>query len=126
MTEHEKWIEQAVTHTRAKRYDQARELAIRVLREDGSNIKALWIVASVTESLNERRNALNQLLRVQPENIAARQMLNSMNQSYTSNSRTAEVTYPTLRHSSQPVYFYAAIASLLLVLVSTFSAAIIF
>ena len=79
-SDHEQWIAQALELARAKRYDEARELALRVVREDSSNPRALWIVASATSSLNERRNALRALLRVQPDNLHARQMLDAIEQ----------------------------------------------
>ncbi len=79
-SEHEEWLERAAAAQRAKRYDEAREYAMRVVREDGRNAKALWIVATSTSSLSERRNALNMLLRVQPDNLPARQMLNAIDQ----------------------------------------------
>lgn len=128
MTEdHSRWIDQAVAASRAKHYDEARELALRVLREDGTNVKALWVVASVTASINERRNALNQLLRLQPDNIAARQMLDSteMRHMPVSSERISAIS-ATSNSASQPVFLYAAVASLVLILVSTVSAAVIF
>jgi hypothetical protein len=91
VSEHEQWIAQAVELARRKRFDDARELALQVVREDGRNPKALWIVASTTASLTERRNALKALLRVQPDNLHARQMLDSIEQSSatTSNARSS-------------------------------------
>ena len=80
VAEHEQWIAQAAELARRKKFDEARELALQVVREDGRNPRALWIVASTTASLSERRNALNALLRVQPDNLHARQMLDTMNQ----------------------------------------------
>lgn len=68
-------IKQAGDLARIKCYDEARELAITVLREDARNTKALWIVACVTASLNERYNSLRALLRIQPDNEAAQEML---------------------------------------------------
>ncbi len=79
-SEHEAWLERATSAQRAKRYDEAREYAMRVVREDGRNARALWLVATSTSFLSERRNALNMLLRVQPDNLPARQMLNALDQ----------------------------------------------
>ena len=80
MTEHEELLKQATEFARLRRFDEARRLALRVAREDGRNTEALWITACVTVSLNERRNALRALLRLQPENVLARRMLGDTNQ----------------------------------------------
>ncbi|MEO8391880.1 MAG: hypothetical protein ABI700_02710 [Chloroflexota bacterium] len=77
MSEHGEWIQQATELAHIKHYDEAREQALRVIREDGRNVSALWLVACVTNSLNERRNALRALLRIQPGNESARQMLSA-------------------------------------------------
>ncbi len=133
--EHQQWIDQATELARTKRYDQARELALRVIREDGRNTKALWIVASVTESLTERRNALNALLRLQPENLHARHMLNNMNQTTRQSAPRTTIKSiasdtPSAIHalsmSAPPVYLYAVLASLVLVVVATVASALIF
>ena len=82
ITDHEAWIRQATELAHKKRYDDARELALRIIREDGSNVSALWLIACVTDSLNERRNALRALLRIQPSNASARQMLSATEQQF--------------------------------------------
>ena len=82
MSHHEVWIKQATELAHIKRYDDARELALRIIREDACNVRALWLVACVTNSLNERRNALRALLRIQPSNLAARQMLSETEQQF--------------------------------------------
>lgn len=116
--EQEQWLGQAAELARVKRYDEAREVALRVLREDGSNPKALWIVASSTNSLAERRNALRTLVRVQPQNHHARQMLNSIEQEIksTNSSRSNTIAAQPLKPTFQPMLLYAiAIAVLVLV-----------
>ena len=80
MLEHGELLRQAGEFARLRRFDEARSLALRVAREDGRNTEALWIVACVTSSLNERRNALRALLRWQPENVQARRMLGDTDQ----------------------------------------------
>ncbi len=80
MLVHRELLRQAAEFAQLRRYDEARTLALRVAREDGRNTEALWIVACVTSSLNERRNALRALLRLQPENALARRMLGDTNQ----------------------------------------------
>ena len=122
LSDHEQWLAQAVDQARAKRYDEARELALRVVREDGRNPKALWIVASTTASLTERRNALKALLRVQPDNLHAQKMLNTIDQEFkTSSSPTAtaavhSIEAPTLTLPPH-LLLYAAIAIGAMVLV---------
>ena len=127
--EHEQWITQAVELARRKQFDQARELAVKVVREDGRNTRALWIVASTTASLSERRNALNALLRLQPDNLHARQMLNSIEQdakkiNTTNNTNTSSKSSTAIRSikpdsTSQHLLLYAAVAIAALVIVAT-------
>ncbi len=127
VAEHEQWIAQAVELARRKRFDDARDLALQVVREDGRNPKALWIVASTTASLTERRNALNALLRVQPDNLHARQMLNTINQeakTTSSKSSTAIRSIAVDPNPAQPIMLYAvvilaALAILAAVIVAT-------
>lgn len=118
--EHERWIAQAVELSRAKRYDEAREYALRVVREDGRNAKALWIVASTTGSLTERRNTLKALLRVQPENLHAQNMLNSIEQEIKAHvvKSTSEVRSIKPAPAPQHVLLYAAVALAALVIVA--------
>jgi hypothetical protein len=82
MPDHAEYIRQATELAHIKRYDDARELALRVIREDGCNVSALWLIACVTNSLNERRNALKALLRIQPSNLPACQMLSETEQQF--------------------------------------------
>ena len=125
--EHEQWITQAVELARRKEFDQARELAVKVVREDGRNTRALWIVASTTASLSERRNALNALLRLQPDNLHARQMLNSMEQDAKKTSTTNDTSNKSstairsIKPDSTPQHLllYAAVAIAALVIVAT-------
>jgi hypothetical protein len=91
---HEEWLAQAVEFARSKRYDDSRETAMRVIREDGTNIKALWIVANVTDSIPERRNALKALLRSEPDHLAARQMLDALERQYASLKGTTQMLTP--------------------------------
>ena len=93
-SEHEGWIAKAIELARAKNYDDAREMAMRVVREDGSNAKALWIVANVTDSIPERRNALKALLRLQPDHITAQQMLDAIERHYTALKGTTQELKP--------------------------------
>lgn len=120
--EQEHWLGQAAELARIKRYDEARELALRVLREDGSNARALWIVASVTNSLAERRNVLRTLVRVQPQNHHARQMLHSIEQEIkgTINSRSTTIAAQTLKPTFQPMLLYAIVIAALIIVAAAF------
>ena len=91
---HQDWLAQAVKFAQNKRYDDAREMAMRVVREDGTNKKALWIVANVTDSIPERRNALKALLRLEPDHLAARQMLDALERQYGSLKGTTQTLSP--------------------------------
>jgi hypothetical protein len=119
--EHERWLAQAIEFARVKRYDEAREYAIRVIREDGRNPKALWIVASSTGSLTERRNALKALLRVQPENMHAQKMLDSLDKEIKAKGLkvvTGEVSSVQRVPAPRPVLLYVAVAVAALVIVA--------
>ena len=124
--EHEQWIAQAAELARRKKFDDARELALQVVREDGRNAKALWIVASTTASMTERRNALNALLRVQPDNLHARQMLDSINQDAktTNSSNNSGKSSTAIRSiapnttTSQPMMLYTAVILAALVIIA--------
>ncbi|MFN8562248.1 MAG: hypothetical protein U0703_11655 [Anaerolineae bacterium] len=119
--EHERWLAQAVEFARVKRYDEAREYALRVIREDGRNPRALWIVASSTGSLTERRNALKALLRVQPDNLHAQKMLDSLEREITAKGLkvvTGEVRAAQPTSTPQPVLLYAAVAVAAVVIVA--------
>ncbi|MBI1258563.1 MAG: hypothetical protein GC204_13930 [Chloroflexi bacterium] len=130
VAEHEQWIAQAAELARRKKFDEARELALQVVREDGRNPRALWIVASTTASLTERRNALNALLRVQPDNLHARQMLDALNHdsksvapntndsSNSSKSSTAIRSIAPTSNASQPMMLYTAVILAALVIVA--------
>src|SRR5947207_1195576 len=91
---HETWLAQAVELAQKKRYDDSRAMAMRVVREDGSNVKALWIVANVTDSIPERRNALKALLRVNPDHLPARQMLDAIERQHTNLKGTTQMLSP--------------------------------
>jgi hypothetical protein len=123
--EHEQWIEQAVKLARAKKYDEARALAVKVIREDGRNEKALWIVASVTDSLVERRNVLNTLLRLQPDNIHAQRLMKDIEEQFRNRKSAAAATQTTAAVRTlkfpnfQPTMLYAAFAIAGLVLLAT-------
>lgn len=90
----ETWLAQAVEFARTRRYDDAREMAMRVVREDGTNRKALWIVANVTDSIPERRNALKALLRLEPDHLAARQMLDGLERQHGNLKGTTQMLTP--------------------------------
>lgn len=91
---HQDMLAQALAFAKNKRYDDARETAMRVLREDGTNKKALWIVANVTDSIPERRNALKALLRLEPDHLAARQMLDALERQHGNLKGTTQMLSP--------------------------------
>lgn len=119
--EHERWLAQAIEFARVRRYDEAREYALRVIREDGRNAKALWIVASSTGSLTERRNALKALIRVQPENMHAQKMLTSLEKELQAKGIkvvTGEVRAVQADSVSRPLMLYAVVAVTALIVVA--------
>ncbi len=77
--EHQRWIAEAIRLGRAQRFAEAYHLASLVVTEDENNLQALWLVATMTNSFHERRQALNTLLRLQPNDFHARQLYNAMN-----------------------------------------------
>lgn len=123
--EQQGWLAQAVEMARVKRYDDARELALRVLREDGNNPRALWIVASATNSLAERRNVLRTLVRVQPENQHARQILNTIEQELRSTASRSAAATQTLKPTPQPILLYALAFAALVIVAAAFAAAVL-
>lgn len=123
--EQQGWLAQAAEMARVKRYDDARELALRVLREDGNNPRALWIVASATNSLAERRNVLRTLVRVQPENQHARQILNTIEQELRSNASRSATATQTLKPTPQPLLLYALAFAALVIVAAAFAAAVL-
>lgn len=121
MSDHDEWIAQAVKLARAKRFDQARELAMRVVREDARNTKALWVVANVTNSLTERRNALKALLRLQPDNLYAQKMLESTDQEFKTPAPRSTSAVRSIKPDTtdqQRLILYAAAAIVVLVVVA--------
>jgi hypothetical protein len=130
MSDHDEWIAKAVELARVKRYDQARELALQVVREDARNTKALWIVANVTNSLTERRNALKALLRLQPDNLYAQKMLASTDQEFKttvstrSTSAVRSIKPDTLAQQRMILYTAAAIAVLVIITAAFVAAAL--
>jgi hypothetical protein len=78
MSEQQPWVKQAITLAKQGQYDQAKEMALQVYRENPRSVDALLIIASVTASQTEKRNALNQVLRIDPEQPHARLMLERM------------------------------------------------
>lgn len=123
--EQQGWLAQAAEMARVKQYDEARELALRVLREDGNNPRALWIVASATNSLAERRNVLRTLVRVQPENQHARQILNTIEQELRSTASRSATATQTLKPTPQPLLLYALAFAALVIVAAAFAAAVL-
>ncbi len=75
--EHERWIAEALRLGSMKRFDEAYRLVSLVICEDAKNVKALWILATTTTLLNERRWALRTILRLEPDCFHAHQLLNA-------------------------------------------------
>ncbi len=121
MDRHEQLIDRAAEYARQRNFELAREIALEVVREDARNVKALWIVANVTASLTERRNVLNALLRVHPDNPHARAMLNTVNEQLrVASSNTSTVATGAPRVNVSPLLLFtvfAAAAALLAVMV---------
>jgi tetratricopeptide (TPR) repeat protein len=69
------WNDQAFALAKQGQYDKAREIALRVFRENPGSVDALLMIATVTRSLTEKRNALTQVLRLDPQHRPARLML---------------------------------------------------
>ena len=102
--EHQRWIAEAVRLARAQRFDQAYRLASLVICEDEKNPEALWLLATMTNSLHERRWALKALLRLQPTCFHARQLLNATNHKLDSPARPVGVVIRPLQAHVMPPY----------------------
>lgn len=83
MSEQQPWVKQAIDLAKQGQHDQAKAMALQVYRENPLDVDALLIIASTTNSPIEKRNALNQVLRIDPEQPHARLMLERMRVSFT-------------------------------------------
>jgi hypothetical protein len=102
MSEQQPWVKQALSLAKQGQFDQAKEMALQVYRENPRSVDALLIIASVTPSQTEKRNALNQVLRIDPEQPHAKLMLERMRASVSGNTlprkpEAAPVTPPRPR-----------------------------
>lgn len=102
--EHQRWIAEALRLGRAKHFDDAYRLASLVICEDATNPQALWLVATMTSSLHERRWALITLLRLQPQFAHAREMLNVTNKKLSSVEQRTDAAIRPLRASLPSPY----------------------
>ncbi|MBN1286982.1 MAG: tetratricopeptide repeat protein [Anaerolineae bacterium] len=63
-------------------FDEAVALLKGVLRDDPENVKAWWLMASAVDSPEEARDALEQVLELDPDHAEARSMLDQLIEMY--------------------------------------------
>lgn len=68
-------IQQAITAAKNGKRDEARQILLKVVREDAENARAWMILARVTSDPSEKRTALNNVIELEPNNQQANQML---------------------------------------------------
>ncbi len=79
----------------------------------------------MTNSLTERRNALNALLRVQPDNLYARQMLKSTDQEFRATTSTRSTSAirsikPDTTDQQRMILYAAAAIAVLVIIAAVF------
>ncbi|NJO83547.1 MAG: hypothetical protein HC828_12500 [Blastochloris sp.] len=78
MATNDELLQQAMKLARERKFDDARRIAMQVYKEQPNSTNALWIIVRSTASNSERRNALNHLLRLSPDDVQARLALEAM------------------------------------------------
>ncbi len=68
-------MQQAIAAAKTGKRDEARQILLKVVREDETNIRAWMLLARVATDANEKRTALNNVIELDPDNQQANQML---------------------------------------------------
>ena len=72
---HEARIQQALAAAKTGKRDEARQILLKVVREDETNARAWMLLARVATEADEKRTALNNVIELDPDNQQANQML---------------------------------------------------
>lgn len=68
-------IQQAIAAAKNGNRDEARQILLKVVREDEENVRAWMLLARVTTDPSEKRTALNNVIELEPDNQQAHQLL---------------------------------------------------
>ena len=88
-------LEAAVALAKSGNRTEARDITMQILKANPSDTSALWLLANVTSSVEERRKALTRLLQLKPNAEKAKAMLEAMDEPKPKESAPATVTPPT-------------------------------
>lgn len=116
-------LRQGIEAARRKDRVTARRLLQQVLIEDRDNETAMMWMASVVDSLTERRQLLERALRVNPNNTRAREALEHMGVSTAtfgkagsgSSNPIGNVSRPSRTSQTNPYFIAAAVVTILLI-----------
>lgn len=72
---HDALLKQAVELAKANKRAEARELILKVLRQDEGNVRAWTLLARITTDIDERRVALMNIVNLEPFNVQAQEAL---------------------------------------------------
>lgn len=97
-------VQEALAAMDAGRQDQARELLLQAVTEDESNLNAWRWLGQVSESLEDQEVCFENVLALEPDNIEAREQLESI--------RRGQALIDTRRNDAPPDEFYAHAPSL--------------
>jgi len=68
-------IQQALAAAKVGKRDEARQILLKLVREDETNARVWMLLARVATDANEKRTALNNVIELEPNNTQANQML---------------------------------------------------
>jgi len=75
-------MQRAYTLIKEKRYPEARDILMPITRNEPQNADAWWLLANAQTDPNAARDALNILLRLNPDDQRGRQRLDQLNQQH--------------------------------------------
>lgn len=78
-----------------ERFDEAVGILEEILRHDINNVNAWWLIANAVDAPDEAREALNMVLKLNPNHAKARQMLDRLNSLYPEAPGGAPAEAPT-------------------------------
>ena len=73
--QHDALLRQAIELAKSNKRTEARQIILKVVGQDEENARAWMLLAQVTTDLNERRNALMQVVNLEPFNNKAQEAL---------------------------------------------------
>lgn len=80
MADTQQSVQEAYNLVRSGRKHSAVDILLPILRDDKDNLNAWWVLANALEDPQEIREALEQVIRLDPDHIQANNRLDKMNQ----------------------------------------------